>query len=158
MDLVDRLGASDDGAALGQSQHADRLDRAVTAFGSRGRLACEHGEGSVDSIHRIALAEPTSTLPVWSHDLDHPHRTGGEITSHASAERTGALDPDGAYRAKAGEPDQEQVMASGGVWERPRPKRAPNQVDSRCDVPVLVRVDAPNDDCLTASHGASPFD
>jgi len=84
VDLVDRLGASHDGAALGQSQHADRLDRAITAFGSRGRLACEHGEGSVDSIDRIAVAEPTSTLPVWSHDLDHRHRTGGEITGHAS--------------------------------------------------------------------------
>src|SRR6266508_4060234 len=62
--LVDRLGPLAAGAALGDHQCADRLDRAVATLGRTpgpARLGCS---GLADRIERIGLALPPAVLTI----------------------------------------------------------------------------------------------
>jgi hypothetical protein len=53
--LIDRLGSLGAGAALGDHQRSDRLDRAVAAFRRAQRPAGQGRAGGADGVQRVGL-------------------------------------------------------------------------------------------------------
>ena len=101
--LAGGLGPLGAGAALGDHQRADRLDRAVPAFRRAAGPAGLRGPGGADGVERVGLALPAAVLAVGAVDLDDADAGGGDVAGQAGAVAAGALD---AGQADGPEPAQ----------------------------------------------------
>ena len=77
--LVDRLGPLGAGAALGDHQRPDRLDRAVPALRRAAGPAGLGGPGGADRVQRVGLALAAAVLPVRAVHLDDPDAGRGDM-------------------------------------------------------------------------------
>ena len=92
------------GAALGDHQRADRLDRAVTALRRAAGPAGLGGPGGADGIERVGLALPAAVLAVGAVHLDDPDAGRGDVAGQAGAVAAGPLDPDQADGPEPAQP------------------------------------------------------
>jgi len=104
--LVDGLGPLGAGAALGDHQRADRLDRAVPALRRAAGPAGLGGAGGADSVQRAGLALPAAVLAVRAAGLHDPDAGSGDVPGQARAVAAGALDPGQADRPEPAQPAQ----------------------------------------------------
>jgi hypothetical protein len=149
--LVDRLGAFSRGAAPGDHQCADRLDRTVPAFRRAAGPAGLRGPGGADRVEGIGLALPAAVLPVGAVDLHDPDSCGGDVAGQAGAVAAGPLDPDQAHSPEPAQPVQQAGVAGQGSRELPDAEQPADRVERGGDMGVGMSVH-------TAGDGACLYD
>ena len=131
--LVDRLGPLGAGAALGDHQRPDRLDRAVPALRRAAGPAGLRGPGGADRVQRVGLALPAAVLPVGAVHLDDPDAGRGDVAGQARAVAAGPLDPDQARRSRT------RPASPAGRHSRPRWPGTPGRRAARRSGPARRR-------------------
>ena len=117
--LVDRLDPLGAGAALGDHQRPDRLDRAVPALGRAAGPAGLGGPGGTDGIQRIGLALPATVLTVGTVHFDDPDAGRGDVPGQARAVAARALDADQGDGPEPAQPAQQAAYpaaVAGNSW------------------------------------------
>ena len=118
-ELVEILGAAVASRAVGDEQHPDRLDVAVSGLRHAVRSAAERGSSGLDRVDRIGIAVGPSSLPVRSTDLDHGDAGTAQEAGQPSPVGAGALDTDPIKRAEAAQPGVQLAEPSRRRRERP---------------------------------------
>ena len=155
--LVDRLGAFSRGAALGDHQRADRLDRAVPALRRAAGPAGLRGAGGADGVERVGLALPAAVLPVGAVHLDDPDAGGGDVPGQAGAVAAGALDADQAHGPEPAQPAQQAGVAGRGGRELLDAEQPADGIERSGDVHVGVGVHAAGDGACLYDGQCHPF-
>ena len=148
MELVGCCRAGLDGPAAGDTQLADRFDRAGSRFGYDGGLAVEHRPSGRLGVDGIGLASSPTVLTVGSIDLDHGDLAGAEVTGEARTPRPGAFHPHGHQFAVRMQPTKRVSVAVAGGGEALAGQRSAHVVDDGNHVDVFVGVDAADDTAL----------
>jgi hypothetical protein len=149
--LIDRLGSLGAGAALGDHQRPDRLDRAVAAFRCAGSPAGQGGAGGADGVQRVGLALPPAVLSVAAIHLDDPDPGGGHMPGQAGTVTAGPFHPDQVHGPEPAQPTQQTGVAGRGRRELFDAEQPSNRVKRRSDMHVRMGVD-------TAGHDACFYD
>ena len=156
--LVDRLGPLGAGAALGDHQRPDRLDRAVPALGRAAGPAGLGGPGGADRIQRVGLALPAAVLAVGAVHLHDPDTGRGDVPGQASAVAAGPFDPDQAHGAEPAQPAQQPGIAGRGGRELLDAEQPADRIERGGDMHVGVGVHAAGDGaCVSTMVTAIPF-
>jgi hypothetical protein len=138
--LVDGLGPLVAGAALGDHQRADRLDRAVAALGRTGRPPGLRGPRGADSVQRIGLALAAAVLPVGAVHLHDPDAGAGQVPGQPGSVAARALHADQGYRPELAQPAQQAGVPQRRRRELAHPEQAADRVQRGGDVGVGVGV------------------
>jgi len=138
--LVDRLGAFSCGAAPGDHQRTDRLDRAVPSLGRAAGPAGLGGPGSADRVQRIGLTLPAAVLAVGAVDLDNADTSPGDVAGQAGAVAAGAFDPDQAGGPEPAQPLQEAGIAGRAGREFPDTEQPADRIERGGHMDVGVGV------------------
>jgi hypothetical protein len=148
--LVDRPGAFSRGAALGDHQRPDRLDRAVAALRRSPGPPRLGGAGRADGVQRVGLALPAAVLAVGAARLHDPDAGRGDVAGQPGAVAPGPLDPDQADGPEPAQPAQQASVPGSRSRELPHAEQSPDRIERSGDVRVGVGVHA-------ASNGAAVF-
>ena len=105
------------GAALGDHQRADRLDRAVPALDAPRARPDLGGAGSADGVERVGLALAAAVLPVGPAGLHDPDTSRGDVAGQAGAVAAGTFDPGQAHGPEPAQPAQQAAGSGRGGRE-----------------------------------------
>jgi len=145
LDLALGIGALVDGAAAGHPQVAERLDTAVTLFGSAGPIPGQDGLGGLDRVDGVGLALEASSLTVGTVDLDRLNVLLAQKPGQPGPVGTGAFHPDPRQAADGAHPGQQRGVPGLVGRELPGAQHPPHLVDHSGGVGVLVGVDSTSD-------------
>jgi len=155
--LVDRLGAFSHGAALGDHQRADRLDRAVPALRRAAGPAGLGGPGRADGIQQVGLALPPTVLAVGTIHLHDPDACSSDVPGQARAVAAGPFDADQADGPEPAQPAQQAGISSRGGGKLLDAEQPADRVERRRDVHVSVGVDSAGDGACLYDGYSRPF-
>ena len=144
-ELADGLDPDRPSRALGDQQHAQRLD--VTGGGLRSSAgpARQGSSSGFDGVELIGLAVAATSLTVRPVDLDHHDARCRQVPGESGTVAAGALHSDPLHRAEGAEPARQLVITGWGSRERPDTEHATHRVDRCSDVDIEVGVHAPDD-------------
>ena len=149
--LVDGLGPLRAGAALGDHQHADRLDGTIAAFRGAAGPSGLRGPGGADSVKRVRLALPAAVLPVGAVYFHHPDPSRGDVAGQAGAVAAGAFDPGQADSPEGAQPAQQPRISGRRGGELLHAEQPADGIQRGRDMGISVGVHA-------ASNGACLYD
>ena len=156
--LVDGLGPLGAGAALGDHQRPDRLDRAVAALRRAAGPPGLGGPGGADRVQRVGLALPAAVLAVGAVHLDDPDAGRGDVAGQAGAVAAGALDPDQGDGPEPAQPAQQAGVAGRSDRELLHAEQSADGVQRGGDVRVGMGVHAAGDGAAVFYDGqCHPF-
>jgi hypothetical protein len=107
--------------------------------------------GRILRIEIIALAALAPILPVGGRDLQDGHARLLKEAQEASAVAAGRFHTDALEFAERSHPGQHLPVALPGAGERAGADHAILAIDDGCDVQILVRIDAADDDASGCS-------
>ena len=124
------------------------FDHAVPASRRHGPLACKGGMGRVLSIEIVVLATSAAILLVRSGDLENRNPGLLHETEKACAIAAGRLYTDALQVTEGSHPGEHLAITLTGGGEASRFDDPILFVDDRCDVQILMGIDAANDATL----------
>jgi hypothetical protein len=116
-----------------------------------GPLACKGGMGRVLSVEIVVLATPAAILLVGRRDFENRNPGLLHETEETCAIAAGRLYSDALQVAEGAHPGEHLAIALTGGGERSRSENSILLVDDRCDVQILMGIDASNN--ATRSFG-----
>jgi hypothetical protein len=156
--LVDRPGAFSCGAAPGDHQRADRLDRAVPALWRAAGPAGLRGPGRADGIQRVGFALPAAVLAVGAVHFHDPDAGRGDVPGQASAVAAGPLNADQGDGPEPAQPAEQAGVAARGSGELLDAEESSDRVKRCGDMRVGVGVHAAGDGAFVFYDGqCRPF-
>ena len=120
------------------------FDHPVPASRRHSPLACEGGVGSVLGVEIIVLATPAAILVVGSGDLENCNPCLLHEAQQPCAIATGRFYPDALQVAECAHPCEHLAIALTGGGEAPCSDNPILLIDDRCDVKILMGIDASN--------------
>jgi hypothetical protein len=132
------------------------FDHPVPASRRHGPLVCKSGMGRVLSIEIVVLATPAAILLVGSGDLENRNPGLLHETEEARAIAASRLYTDALQVAEGSPPGEHLAITLPGGGEASRFDDPILFVDDRCDVQILMSIDAANDATLPSFHDRHP--
>ena len=145
--VVDHLQGDAPGAHRGlpaSHENPQGFDHPVPASRRHGPLACKGGMGRVLSVEIVVLATPAAILLVGGRDLENRDPCLLHEAQEPCAIAAGRFYPDALQVAEGAHPGEHLAIALPGGGEASCSDNPILFVDDRCDVKILVGIDAAN--------------
>jgi hypothetical protein len=152
--VVDHLQGDAPGAHRGLPaghENPQGFDHAVPASRRHGPLACKGGMGGVLGVEIVVLAASAAILVVGSGDLENCNPCLLHEAQQPCTIATGRFYPDALQVAECAHPGEHLAIALTGGGEAPCSDNPILLIDHRCDVKILMGIDASNN--ATRSFG-----